>query len=144
MNTITLDKTFFTGGKATFTVDNGKGEHYTFKIKRPKDTGRFRGEPPLFISLLTGPDNTSSYSYLGMLDATEIVKLTRASRMTADSKPVKVARWALFHAFGDKRLPEGYQIRHEGKCGCCGRALTHPDSLTRGIGPECWSKMGGQ
>lgn len=24
-----------------------------------------------------------------------------------------------------------------GKCGCCGRALTDPDSKLRGIGPEC-------
>jgi hypothetical protein len=28
-----------------------------------------------------------------------------------------------------------------GRCGCCGRALTDPDSKMRGIGPECIKGM---
>jgi hypothetical protein len=144
-NTISLPVSFFTGGKATFTVDNGQGEHYTFKIRQPKrQDERFTGTVPHFVSLLTGPDNTSSYTYLGvMCPTTGSVRLTKKSKYTSDTKPVKVVSWAMKHVYGDRQLPEGYQIRHEGKCGCCGRALTHPESLSRGIGPECWEKMGG-
>lgn len=29
------------------------------------------------------------------------------------------------------------------KCLNCGRPLTDPDSVKRGIGPECWAKLGG-
>jgi hypothetical protein len=142
--TTTLTKDFFFGGNATFTVDNGKGTHYTFKVSQPKkDNERFTGVKPHFAKLLTGPDNTSDYSYLGMVNPeTGEVKLTTASRMTADSLPVKVLAWALGRVIKGGQLPEGYSIRHEGKCGCCGRALTVPESIERGIGPECWSKMG--
>ena len=30
-----------------------------------------------------------------------------------------------------------------GICGCCGRMLTDPVSVNRGVGPTCWSRMGG-
>jgi hypothetical protein len=148
MNTttpITLDKNFFMGGNATFTVDNGKGTHYTFKIQQPKqDNERFTGRKPHFAKLLTGPDNENSYSYLGMVcPVTGSVKLTKASKMNEDSVPVQVLRWALKHALTDRLLPVGYKIHHVGKCGCCGRALTVPESIERGIGPECWSKLCG-
>ena len=134
---ITLDQKFFFGGKSTFTVDNGKGEHYTFKIKLSRDGKLFFG------SYLTGPDNETSYTYLGVVCAlTGGVRLTKASKLTEDSKPVKVLAWALRKVLGDKILPEGYQIRHSGRCGCCNRVLTHPQSLTTGIGPECAKRMG--
>lgn len=139
MNRIELDTKFFLGGNATFTVDNGRGEHYTYKICQPK---RGAHENPFFVSLLTGPDNESSYSYLGVVDPFGSFRLTRASKMNDESKPVKVFRWAMKHVFGDRILPENYQIRHAGKCGCCGRTLTEPLSLTIGIGPECRKKLG--
>lgn len=130
---ITLDKNFFTGGNATFTVENNKGEHYTFKIRRPKN-----GPVYYFVSLLRGPNNESDYSYLGVLNPLNgEVRLTPKSRMTDYSKPVLVVRWALKHVFGDGLIPTDYNIHHEGKCGCCGRMLTVPESIRNGIGPEC-------
>jgi hypothetical protein len=53
-----------TAGNATLTLSSKKtGARYTFKVKAPRanDDGR------RFVSLLTGPDNTGDYSYLGML-----------------------------------------------------------------------------
>jgi len=32
------------------------------------------------------------------------------------------------------------QIYHEGRCARCGRALTDPASIKRGLGPECYKK----
>jgi hypothetical protein len=149
-NTIDLDKNFFMGGNATFTVDNGKGTHYTFKIRQPKEAGAGYTSRPHFVKLLTGPDNTSNYTYMGIVDETHptpdqtrlTVRLTAKSRYTDDSTPVKVLRWVLLHAMTDRILPEGYAVHHEGKCGCCGRKLTHPVSLTVGIGPECAKRLG--
>ena len=138
MNTIELDTKFFTGGNATFTVDNGQGVHYTFKIRQPKGCDKH------FVSLLTGPCNETSYTYLGIVDTiTGEVRLTAKSKYKDDTTPVKVIRWALKHAFTDKLLPDGYTLKHAGKCGCCGRTLTEPTSLLRGIGPECWSRIAG-
>ena len=140
MNMIELDTKFFTGGNATFTVDNGQGVHYTFKIRQPKQ--RDERPMPFFASLLTGPDNENSYTYMGVMDLFGNVRLTAKSRYNEDSTPVKVLRWALKHAFGDRQLPAGYQVRHEGRCGCCGRTLTVPASLATGVGPECAKRLG--
>jgi hypothetical protein len=171
MNTIKLDETFFMGGNATFTVDNGKGTHYTFKIRQPKKQNpRYTGPAPHFISLLTGPDNENSYSYMGMVREIPVmvrvatgehsptgeplyvtqdsgrktleVRLTAKSRYNDATVPVKVARWVLALAMTTRELPEGYAVHHSGHCGRCGRLLTHPESLKTGIGPECIKIMG--
>jgi hypothetical protein len=34
-------------------------------------------------------------------------------------------------------LPEQVEVHHEGRCGRCGRALTVPESIESGFGPEC-------
>ncbi len=161
---IEIDPKFFTGlpgmkHNATFTVENPNGDYYTFKLRRPN------GEAPMFVGLLTGPNNEADYTYLGLLvsfpEMTEkttdagtklrvptgrtlwTVKLTAKSRMNDNSKPVMVARWAIHHGTTDRQIPVGYKVHHEGKCGCCGRKLTVPESIERGIGPECWARMGG-
>jgi len=129
-NEITNPK-FFEGGKALFTVSNNKGNHYTFKIRKKKDS-------PYFVSLLTGPDNTSSYTYLGIFNPHhKSLFLTYASKMSLDSMPVKVFNWAINTVYEHKAIPEGYGIQHEGKCCRCGRTLTDNVSINRGIGPEC-------
>lgn len=33
------------------------------------------------------------------------------------------------------------EISEEERCGACGRQLTDPESIARGIGPECFGKM---
>ena len=131
------DKRFFEAGRAVFTVDNGKGTHYTYKISHRDEN------QPLFVSLLTGPDNTSSYTYMGIYDPnTHQVRLTQKSKYTEETQPVKVVRWAIKQVVENKPLPEGYQIHHEGRCCKCGRTLTTRESCDRGVGPECWEKMG--
>ena len=38
-------------------------------------------------------------------------------------------------------MPANVEINHEGRCGRCGRALTVPESVASGIGPESALKM---
>ena len=49
--------------RATYITVTSKatGKHFTYKIKMAKDKGC------LFVSVLTGPNNTSDYSYLGCI-----------------------------------------------------------------------------
>lgn len=134
-----LEPQFFTAGKAIFTVDNGKGDHYTYRVDRtpPKDNY----PEAWLVKLLTGPNNTRDYTYLGKLNPTTgQVTLTQKSRYQADTTPVRVVQWALNRVWEAKNLPEGYQIRHEGRCGRCGAPLTNPKSLDTGLGPECIKK----
>jgi len=134
---ITLSKDFFFGGNCTFTIKSEKsGEHRTFKIKQAKPNPQFATQN-YFVSLLSGPNNESDFTYLGLVDkATGVFRLTKASRMNDTSPAVVILRWFLGHLFTDGLLPNAV-VHHEGKCGCCGRTLTVPESITRGIGPEC-------
>lgn len=132
---------FVKAGRAIFTVKSKTGQYYTYKVGKSEGSEKF--SPAWFIHLLTGPDNTSSYTYMGMLNPKDgTIRLTHSSRFSDDSLPVKVARWATNIIWAGKPLPEGYAIEHMGLCGRCGRALTVPSSIESGIGPECAKKLG--
>lgn len=140
-NTIQLDQKFFFGGNATFTIESERtGEHKTFKIRRPEANDRFP-HPCFFVSLLTGPCNETNYTYIGKVNEfTGELTLTKGSKRNDNSPDVLTFRWFMKHLFSDKVLVNA-KVHHEGKCGCCGRKLTVPESIERGIGPECFSRM---
>lgn len=147
---VNISPEFLRAGRAIFTVANASGDHYTFRIVGSGlddpgvevDGSIVRGNPRWFAQLLTGPDNEHDYTYLGCYNpATGDVRLTAASKMPEDSQPVRVLRWACKIVRAGRPLPAGYSIRHEGRCGRCGRTLTEPRSLECGIGPECRRKM---
>lgn len=130
---------FLTGGHAIFTLTNPAGEYYTYRITEPKD---FNDSYPVwFVSLLTGPNNTQDYTYLGIMrkdrdSGALFITTTAKSKFDKDSKPVKVVQWAL-KKIQEGQFPEGYKAEHIGRCAVCGRPLTTPASLESGIGPIC-------
>lgn len=144
-----LDMAFLLGGHAFFTVANGRGDHYSFRVNAPKvEEGKPAGKPVWFVSVLTGPENTSDYTYMGIIAHVRFTagdvhgerpefRLTGKSTYNPDSKPVRVFQWAMSIMAGDRALPEGWTIQHMGKCCRCGRALTDPESIRLGIGPTC-------
>lgn len=147
-----ITKTFLLAGNAKFTISvpqqfqtGGMAARYTFRIKRSEPTAQFP-KPAWFVSLLTGPDNETSYTYLGKLgEFTGQVVTTQKSRYTQDSNPVRLLNKVLVRVWCDDHQAfeqYGFQIRHEGKCGRCGRTLTVPESIDVGIGPECQEIMG--
>jgi len=129
-------------GNATLTLESLKtGAHFTFKVRlaKPRD-----GEEPQalwFVSLLNGPDNGSDYQYLGIIRNGRFTR-TAKSRITEEASSFKAFNffWACITA---GKLPESLAVRHEGRCGRCGRVLTVPESIDAGIGPECANKLGG-
>ena len=58
--------------------------------------------------------------------------------------PTKMARQAAYYraqgADGAADRLEAVLIEHR-CCRRCGRGLTDPTSVLRGVGPECWSKI---
>jgi hypothetical protein len=136
-----VSRDFVLAGLAIFTVRSVTGKHYTFKVEK-KEANAFYPES-YFAKLLTGPDNTRNYSYMGTLDTySGAVRVTKASKYDAKSEPVRVFSWFLGLVFNGKQLPDGYSAYHEGRCGRCGRSLTTPESCEIGIGPECLKQLG--
>ena len=129
-----ITRDFLTAGHAIFTVSNPSGEYYTYRVTAPDDQSELK--PIWFVSVLTGPDNTRDYSYLGILIGGE-VKWTAKSKFKDDTRQFKVAKWAVHIILGGYELPEGYRIEHNGHCARCKRVLTTPESILSGIGPIC-------
>ena len=136
-------KKFILAGKATFTVHNNKGDHYTYRVTKAEEKGTWG--VTWFVSVLTGPNNTRDYTYVGLLNSnTGTIRHTKASQFDANSLVAKVFNWAVGRVVWADRLnalPNGYGIKHEGRCGRCGRMLTTPESIDIGIGPECLGKL---
>lgn len=142
---------FVFAGRAIFVTENAAGEHITYRVRGhesefPLGSGIMRKSYFLNIKSPGGKrfadGSQSPWRYIGVIGLDGNVKLTNKSEYQPTSREVKVAAWSLRAIMDGKPLPEGYRIRHSGKCGRCGRELTDPESMTRGIGPECWSLMG--
>jgi hypothetical protein len=146
-----ISKQFVTAGRAVFTVEvpaafaeqHKTQPHYTYKVRFKKGDQQYRDA--WFVMMLTGPDNTSDYTYVGMMQEDGSVKLTGKSKFTADSIPVSMFSKVVRRVFtGDTKPIEdaGFKVHHVGQCGRCGRDLTVPESIESGIGPECARQMG--
>lgn len=129
-----IDQKFLNAGNATFTIANPKGVRYTYKVKFSKKLER------TFVFVLTGSNNETDYTYMGMLIRSDFM-LTRRSKYKNDSLPVKVFNYALDIIYGYKALLPNYFLEHNGHCAKCGRKLTTPESIKHGIGPFCRSQM---
>jgi hypothetical protein len=131
-------RTFLTAGRAVFTLTSSRtGTSFTYKIKQGEPMGSRPGM--LFASVLTGPDNTADYTYMGVIYVSGPYlecRQTARSRIAVDSPSFDALNW-FFRHIGDARV----QFRHEGRCGRCGRALTVPSSIDSGLGPECAGKV---
>ena len=124
---------FITGGKATFTlVSISTGARFTFKVSEARnETGLF------FVSVLNGPDNWNNYAYLGLLQNGGF-RHTAKSQVSQNAKSFDTISWFFRNWAKDTGNTLGQvQFWHEGKCGACGRKLTVPASIERGLGPVC-------
>jgi hypothetical protein len=143
-NYASLTPKFLLAGKAVFTIANNKGDHYTFKVRRveseyPANSGK--QSVTYFVSVKSS-GGTWPYRYIGLLNKdTGAIRCTPKSEFVTGTKEYNVAAWACATVIGHKLLPDGYKIEHAGQCGKCGKTLTDPLSIERGIGPDCWETL---
>jgi hemerythrin superfamily protein len=134
-------KRFMTGGNAIMTLESKRtGRWFTYKIKRAKKDVE---NSPFFVSVLTGNDNETAYTYMGTIfnnDNKLIFKLTKNSKIGEDSLSYKAFNF-FFKLMLDNKMHEEIVVYHRGICGRCNRALTTPDSLKSGLGPICENRI---
>lgn len=126
---------FVHGGNARFTLVSPRtGVRFTYRVRQGLDRQTNEKQDRYFVSLLTGHDNESDYSYIGMIDGCKEFRRTSGSKVSENSPSYIAFSWFF------KKLREGkllVEFWHEGRCARCGRTLTVPSSLETGFGPEC-------
>jgi hypothetical protein len=121
---------FCFGGHAHFTLESRvSGHHYTFEISKKE----FGGNEFWFAAVLANGDQ---YTYIGKIVAQKSIQFTAKSRLTKDAPAVKALGWFL-RVLAVGNIPDTVTVYHSGRCGCCGRELTDPESVRCGIGPVC-------
>lgn len=130
---------FILAGNAIFTIQNEKtGGRFTFKVATKKNDPT----APHWVRVLTGPDNTDHYTFMGTIFGMENYVHSRKSNLTLHAQSVKVFLW-FWNALSRNELPDCIKVYHEGRCGRCGRRLTVPESIENGLGPVCLGLMEG-
>src|SRR6185369_1638398 len=122
-------------------VSVGTGKRITYPVSYPRDreTGKVDRTAPLFVSVMTGPDNERSYSYLGFIRDRGnglVYSYGNAKAKVAEDAPsARGFHWFWRCLFVNGEVPGTVEFWHEGKCGRCGRKLTVPSSIEAGFGP---------
>ena len=125
---------FITAGNSTFTIYSSKvNKRYTYKIKVDK-----KNENRFFVKVLFGPDNITDYRFLGWFYNDDFILLL-SIKCCVDERDFRFTMLKYFLQFlsNKDKLPDTCSFYPSGRCGRCGRLLTTPESIERGLGPEC-------
>jgi len=135
---------FLTAPKnAIFTLEN-EDLYRTYRVNKVKD-----GDI-VFVSLLMGWDNTNfhAYQYIGLLAFKPHItfKPKKQQSYGADTEKISLSFYLLntlidniLHKSNFEKLDPYFW--HEGKCAKCGKKLTVPESIERGMGTICLNRL---
>lgn len=132
---------FALAGRAHFTLESRSGMRFTYKVTAAADNKDKTDETRKvwFVGVLTGTDNTSDYTYLGTIRVGQGYLPGRKSTIDPSAASAAAFAWFWAKVTSPKHWEALKQMNfyHEGYCCRCGRMLTVPESIDRGIGPEC-------
>ena len=127
-------KNYCMGGHAIVTLSSPTGVHHTYFIRAPwkNDKNNF-SEDTRFVYTL---HSNGKWLYVGQMCKNGTVFRRTKNSYFDESHPVfKGANYIL------RMMKENFDtpmvLRHEGCCSRCGRRLTDPDSIERGMGRHC-------
>lgn len=137
MTDATQIRTFLLAGRACFTLVSAKtGKRFTFEVRQVAEGAWRYG-----VAVLTGPNNETDFVHIGWLIVATDGHLVAQSKKADD--PLLAALAFLLRCVDAGSLPDALEFHHAGSCAACGRRLTTPESLARGLGPECAARLGG-
>jgi hypothetical protein len=130
---------FILAGVAYFTICNTKtNNRFTYRVV--KKESHKEGEFVWFVSVLTGSNNESDYTYLGTIFNDGRYFHGLKSRISVEAMSAQAFRW-LYNRLETHTDLGSVEFWHEGRCGRCGRKLTTPESIEIGYGPTCADLM---
>ena len=123
-------------------VSKKTGSRFTFRFRRvPNTSHRF------FVDVLAGDDNEHDYRFVGTCNKRSrgrAFKYSIESNIVADDLRVIAIEFFINRIHYDRPLdPAKIEFWCSGRCSQCGRLLTVPESLARGMGPKCRAKAEG-
>ncbi len=129
-------------GRVTVTFRSPSGQHITIlaKARGTNDAGKWIATPlaEAKVIFFEVPNDEGWNDKVG--------KYTRSRGFVADANAddarAYCAKQLLAYVTGQRTAP-GLEIAEEERCGKCGRQLTDPVSIARGIGPECYGASTG-
>lgn len=117
----------------TYTVVDGD-RHTTVAVKsNPKFPG------PI-LSVMVGPDNERDFEAAGVIVNNRLRGWRSARRVVVERAEAALAVLVGGGPEGVEGARMAYALK-SGRCALCGRTLTVPASLHRGLGPECAKKV---
>lgn len=128
-------------GRSRFTVLNTETENrFTYQVNAPKydRDGNKIDSPEKAEVLMVKFLNGSSYDFIGILTRDEKFFYSKKSKIFKDHVAIRGFEWLTDHI---NKMPEKVKFYHEGCCLRCARALTVPESILSGLGPECAKRM---
>ena len=128
-------KEFILGGRAYFTVESAETKNrFTYKINLCKNNKNM-----FFVSVCYAYE---SYNFIGNLftnDARTEFKFVQSKKLTNVPKSVEVINFIVNIYLNNSKTHSKLIFYHHGNCCRCGRTLTTPESIKRGIGLFCAS-----
>lgn len=129
-----------------YTVGNKTGGWHTFKIK-PANTEKYENLPEgtRMVLYLSGPSNESDYTAMAWLYPNGFLYIYRTYQNDKSDETTQLVHDLRFLLGSDATSQSEARMQYalaSGRCAICGRTLTVPASIHRGIGPECAGKLG--
>lgn len=114
---------YILSGRAIFTLQSNKtGDHYTYKVKRDKKQVSL-----YYVSVFY----TKGWLYIGALSTA-----TNKFYNNVKGTSVEAFNWLYNKLHNHQEI--NATIYHYGRCGHCGKILTNPISIERGLGDKCY------
>lgn len=127
-----------------YTIVHEDHTHTTFEVEtvfewRESKLAQHPDAKVTILRHLTGPDNDGDYTNVGEFFGYSKGLGVKLWKRYATSEKLTAALLVLI---GDPRAAAASYGMASGNCGICGRTLTEPESIQRGIGPVCIKKAG--
>ena len=134
---------FFAGRSRITLVNTNKGTHVRLKVKEKKErrNGKLEGTGRFYVFTSILNDGDTGWDFAGTM-------FKDSGNYRLGNAHAKGSQTDRILAFTAKAInnpsildEKGVQLFHEGRCCRCGMGLTHPESITIGVGPDCVKHM---